>query len=67
MIIIGAVLIIAGIVFHFGGDKLSWIGHLPGDIRIEKENVRFYFPLSTMILLSIFLSIILWLIKKYFN
>jgi len=39
---------------------------LPGDIRIEKENVRFYFPVTTMILISVVLSLILYLIRKIF-
>jgi len=39
---------------------------LPGDIRIEKENVRFYFPITTMILVSAVLSLILYLIRKLF-
>jgi Protein of unknown function (DUF2905) len=64
LIIIGIIIIIAGIIVYFAGDKLGWIGHLPGDIRIVKENVRFYFPVTTMILLSVVLSVIIWLIRK---
>lgn len=64
LIIIGIVLIIAGLIIYFAGDKLSWLGHLPGDIRIEKGNTRFYFPITTMILLSILISVIMWLIRK---
>jgi len=64
IIIAGIILIIAGIVIYFAGNKLGWIGHLPGDIRVEKENVRFYFPITTMILLSVVLSLILWIIRK---
>jgi H+/Cl- antiporter ClcA len=66
LIIAGIIILIAGLVIYFAGDKLNWIGNLPGDIRIEKENARFYFPITTMILLSIVVSIILWLIKKLF-
>ncbi|MDY0098819.1 MAG: DUF2905 domain-containing protein [Bacteroidales bacterium] len=66
LIIAGVILIIAGIIIYFSGNKLGWIGHLPGDIRIEKENVRFYFPITTMIILSIVLSIIIWLARKLF-
>ncbi|MGI6338809.1 MAG: DUF2905 domain-containing protein [Bacteroidales bacterium] len=66
LIVAGIILVIAGIVIYFSGDKLGWIGHLPGDIRIEKENVRFYFPITTMIILSIVLSIIIWLARKLF-
>ena len=64
LVIAGIILIIAGVIIYFTGDKLGWIGHLPGDIRVEKENVRFYFPITTMIILSIVVSFIFWLIKK---
>lgn len=64
LITIAVILIIAGLVVWLAGGKIGWIGHLPGDIRIEKENVRFYFPITTMILLSVFISLILWLIRK---
>jgi H+/Cl- antiporter ClcA len=66
LIIAGIILIIAGLVVYFAGDKLHWIGHLPGDIRVEKENMRFYFPITTMILLSVVLSVILWIVRKFF-
>jgi hypothetical protein len=66
LIIAGIILAIAGVIVYFAGDKLGWIGHLPGDIRIEKENMRFYFPITTMIILSIVVSFIFWLIKKMF-
>ena len=63
---IGVIIIIAGILIYFFHDKLTWIGRLPGDIRIEKENFRFYFPITTMILLSLLGTLILWLIRKFF-
>lgn len=66
LIIAGIILIIAGLIVYFAGDKLNWIGHLPGDIRVEKENVKFYFPITTMILISIVLSVILWIVRKFF-
>ena len=49
LIITGAIAILAGVVICFAGNKLSWLGHLPGDIRIENENVKFYFPVTTMV------------------
>ena len=64
LVIAGIILIIAGVIIYCAGDKLGWIGHLPGDIRVEKENVRFYLPITTMIILSIVVSFIFWLIKK---
>lgn len=65
LIIAGILIVIAGVVVYFAGDKLSWLGRLPGDIRIEKENVRFYFPITTMILVSIVLSAIIAIIKRF--
>ena len=65
MVIIGAVIMVAGIIVWLFHDKLIWIGKLPGDIHIEKENFRFYFPLSTMILFSILISAVVALIKKF--
>jgi H+/Cl- antiporter ClcA len=66
LIITGVILVIAGLIFYFSGDKLNWFGNLPGDIRIGKGNTRFYFPVTTMILISIVLSGILWIIRKFF-
>ena len=66
LIIIGIILVIAGLIMYFAGDRFRWIGHLPGDIRIEKENVRIYIPVTTMILISVVLSLILYLIRKLF-
>ena len=60
----GVLIVIAGIVIYFFHDRLHWIGRLPGDIRIKKENFRFYFPITTMILFSIILSLLLWLLRK---
>lgn len=65
LILGGIILIIAGIIIYFAGDKLSWLGRLPGDIRIEKENTRIYFPITTMIILSILFSLIMWIIRKF--
>ncbi len=55
MVILGAVLLLAGSL----SGKVPWIGRLPGDIYIERGNVRFYFPLATSILVSILLTLIL--------
>jgi len=57
LIVLGAV--IAGIgVLLMVGDKIPWIGKLPGDIIIRKEKFTFYFPVVTCIILSILLTII---------
>ena len=62
LIIAGAVILLAGLAVYFGADKLRWIGRLPGDIRIQRDNFRFYFPLTTLILINliIFLLIRIW-------
>lgn len=60
----GIVLLVAGALVYFFHDKMNWIGRLPGDIRIVRDNFRFYFPITTMILLSIVLSFLVWLFKK---
>ncbi len=51
LIFLGIALIAAGVLWHLG--LLKWVGRLPGDIRIERENFKFYFPFSTCILLSL--------------
>ena len=65
IIIGGAGIVVIGLLIYFFHDKLHWIGRLPGDIRIERENFRFYFPITTMILLSVLISAILWIIRKF--
>ncbi len=64
IIILAIILFIIGIIIYFAGNKLSWFGNLPGDIKIVRDNFRFYFPIATMILLSLLLSGILWVIRK---
>lgn len=66
LIIIGGLIILVGIVIHFFHDKLQWLGNLPGDIRIERENFRFYFPLTTMLLASLVISILIRLYRYFF-
>jgi hypothetical protein len=64
IVVIGIVMVVAGLVVWFFGDKLRFLGRLPGDIRIEKENYRIYIPITTMILLSALLSLVLWIIQR---
>ena len=63
LIIIGLIIALAGVVISLA-DKIPWIGRLPGDIFIKRENFTFYFPLATSILLSLLLSFILWLFRR---
>lgn len=63
LVIIGLIIAIIGVILTFAG-KIPWLGRLPGDIYIKRENFTFYFPLATSILLSIILSLIFWLLRK---
>lgn len=65
VVVVGAVLVVVGLLLSFGGGKyLSWLGRLPGDIRIEGEHSRFYFPLMSSIVISILLSLIVYIISR---
>jgi hypothetical protein len=62
LIILGVVLILAGLLWPWLG-KLG-LGRLPGDVAIERENFRLYFPITTSILISLAVSLILWLLNR---
>ncbi|HET7423398.1 MAG TPA: DUF2905 domain-containing protein [Gemmatimonadales bacterium] len=60
---LGVALILIGLLFWSG--SLSWFGRLPGDIRIERDSVRVYVPLVSMLILSVALSLILYLVRRF--
>lgn len=64
LIIGGAVLIVIGLLWQVGGRFLP-LGKLPGDIVVEKENFRFYFPVVTCIVISIVLSLLMYLFRLF--
>lgn len=66
LIIVGVVCILVGVFITYS-PKVPFLGKLPGDIRIEKENFRLYFPLATSLLISILLSLIVYLYNRYKN
>ena len=59
----GLLIVFIGVILMLSG-KISWIGRLPGDILINKKNFTFYFPLATSIILSVILSLILYLLNR---
>ena len=63
LIILGGLLILVGLLLNYGG-RIPWLGKLPGDIRIERENFSFYFPLATSLLVSLLLSLLFWLFRR---
>jgi len=64
---IGVITVIVGVILWFFGDKFTWFGNLPGDIKVEGDNVRFYAPITSMIIISIVLSIILSVLARLFK
>ena len=64
LIVVGLVAVIAGLVLQFAPQTFSWFGKLPGDIRYEKGNLKFFFPITTMILLSLGISLLLKLFGR---
>ncbi len=71
LILTGGMLLAAGLVLWLcerggaPGHAGSWIGRLPGDIRIERPNFRFYFPLTTCLLASVVLTVVFWLLRRW--
>ena len=65
LIVAGVILIVLGVMWHFGVFKYIPLGRLPGDIAIENENSKFYFPITSSILVSVVLSLVMWLINKF--
>jgi hypothetical protein len=66
IIFLGLGIAAIGLLIWLFGNKLHWFGNLPGDIRIERPNFKFYAPLMSMLLVSILLSALLWLIRRFF-
>ncbi|HEX5581780.1 MAG TPA: DUF2905 domain-containing protein [Gemmatimonadaceae bacterium] len=60
----GVLLVVIGLVAM--GGWLSWFGRLPGDVRIERENVRVYVPIVSMLLISVVLSLLMWVARRSF-
>ncbi len=63
LILLGVFIILVGLLLLVG-EKIPWIGRLPGDIIIRKKNFTFYFPLATSILISIILTLLFTLFRK---
>jgi hypothetical protein len=63
LILLGVFIILMGL-FLLMGEKIPWIGRLPGDIIIKKEKFTFYFPITTSILISIILTLLFTLFRK---
>ncbi len=63
LIIAGVILALVGLVIYFF-DDIPFLGKIPGDILVKKENFTFYFPLASSIIVSIILSLIIYFIRN---
>jgi hypothetical protein len=64
LVLLGLGMSLLGLLLWWKPDALSWFGHLPGDIRIEKEHFRFWMPLTSMLLVSLVLNLIFRLLNR---
>lgn len=64
LVAFGVGLILIGLLLWSG--SLAWFGRLPGDIRIERESVRIYLPIVSMLLVSAVVSLVLYLVRRFF-
>ena len=63
VIAIGVLIVVGGLLMLSGA--LSWLGRLPGDIRVEGENVKVYIPIVSMVLVSVLISAVIWVIRRF--
>ncbi|MFW5790075.1 MAG: DUF2905 domain-containing protein [Halanaerobium sp.] len=66
IISIGFLLILIGLIVLSGFNLFNWFGNLPGDIRIERDNFNLYFPITTMIIVSLILNLLIRIINYFF-
>jgi len=64
IVAVGLILVVLGLMAMRGW--LGWFGHLPGDVRVERENARVYVPVVSMLLISILLSVLSYVIRRIF-
>lgn len=66
LIAIGILLILAGLILKFAPSLINWFGNLPGDIKYENGNTKVFFPIASMLLISVVISIVLRLIRRFY-
>ncbi|HXS25781.1 MAG TPA: DUF2905 domain-containing protein [Gemmatimonadales bacterium] len=64
VIVVGLAVVALGLLIWTGA--LSWFGRLPGDVRVERDGLRIFFPLTSMILVSIALTLLSYLVRRFF-
>ncbi len=63
LVYLGLFLVVVGLILSWGG-KIPWLGHLPGDIYIQRERFTFYFPLTTCLVISVIITLVLYLFRR---
>jgi len=63
LILFGVILVVVGVALLWG-PKIPWLGRLPGDIVYKSDRVTFYFPIVTCVILSVLLSLVMWLFRR---
>ena len=64
IVTLGVILVVVGLAAMRGW--LSWFGRLPGDVRIERDNMQLYVPIVSMLLISILFSVLSYVIRRFF-
>jgi len=67
LISIGIFISFIGLIFYLFGDKFGFLGHLPGDFKYESKNINFFSPITSMLIISLFLSLIINIIMRFFK
>jgi hypothetical protein len=67
LVILGIVMVVLGLVIWLIGPKMDWLGWLPGDVRVERPGFKVFAPFTTMLLVSILLSLVLWVIRRFLS
>jgi len=67
LLIAGLLLAAAGLLLMAFPGMWKWFGHLPLDIRIERENFSFYAPIGSMVVISVVVTVGIWLVRKFFG
>jgi hypothetical protein len=62
IVVVGLALVVIGLMAMRGW--LGWFGHLPGDVRVERENVRVYVPIVSMLLISLLFSVLSYVLRR---
>lgn len=64
LMILGAILLALGVLWHFVPGALNWFGKLPGDINIKTEHSRIFIPITSMLIVSVVLSLLMYFFRR---